>query len=217
MFPLGEARVLGRCEIFGKMLSTRALWFGGAVLVAAALAAACGEDEQEQRGTPQPPTSTATAARTAVPTPSPSAPSATPTGSKTPSPTPETAAYDLECVVVNVKLGEPLPANVYAPSGTFVPTGATQPGTKEVAGLRVEITGEAGEAVRSGEPSTNADYQGNLTVTIDEERTYSASQHTYTIVGNISYSISDLGTIADYDITATGGGFGTASKTCGKP
>jgi len=215
MCSLRKSRVPGKCKLFGTILPTCGLWFASAVLVAAALATACSEKEQEQAGTSQPPTSTATVGRTPAPTPSTANP--TPTGSETSLPTPETAAYALECLVVNTKLGDPLPANVYAPSGTFIPTGATEPGTMEVAGLRVEITGEAGEAVRSGEPSTSADYQGNLTLTIHEERTYSRSQHTYTIAGNISYSISDLGTVADYHITVTGAGFGIASKTCRRP
>jgi hypothetical protein len=244
MCPFRRARVRGKRELFGTMLSTCGLWIGSTVLVAAALAAACGENEQGQDNRSQLPTSTATVGRT--PAPAPSTVNPTPTGSKTSMPTPETAAYGLECLVINSNPEGPLPANVYALTGTFTPPEAAEAGAEEVAGLRVDvpegyalirfskgtakfqvgglrvdITGEVGEAVRSGDLSTTADYQGYLTVGINEERTYASSQHTYKIVGKIVYSVSDLGTaastMASYDITVTGGGFGTAPKTCRKP
>ena len=145
-----------------------------------------------------------------TPTELPATPTAQALATPTPAPTRETAAYSLKCQVVSVKLEDALPANVYALR--FAPSA----GATEVGGVRVDIAGETGDAVQTGQPSNDFDYYGNLYSVIDEERTYTASQHTYRIAGKISYRVSDFPNppVAGYHITVTGGPFGTTPKTC---
>ena len=138
----------------------------------------------------------------------------------TPSPIPSTFTPEatatptltLECSLVKVDIQQSLPANVYGAMGEFVGSGKP-----EIAALQIDIIGESGEITSQGNVTTEIDYHGNLSVKIDDERTYPDSKNIYKIIGTIVYKISDLETLSSYEITVSGGGFGTTSQTCKNP
>jgi hypothetical protein len=162
------------------------------------------------------PTKTPTAT-SAPPTaaPSPLPPTATPvlpteTSTETAVPPTPTPANALLCRVIKARLQRDTIANVYALLGTNT-AAAT-----EIAALQVDISGELGSGTHTGNRTITADYHGNISVSIDEKRTYASSQHTYSIVGTVTYNAPDLEKLARYVVIVSGGPFGSNLQTCEK-
>jgi hypothetical protein len=127
------------------------------------------------------------------------------TGEPTDTPTPAA----LQCITVEAHLQEFLVVNLYTVVGTS---------EAEVEGLQVDITCELGQASQRGSRETVTDHDaGRIVVNIDEERTYADTQHSYRIVGKISYGLFAMDILADYDLTVSGGVFGDTPQTCRKP
>lgn len=137
---------------------------------------------------------------------------ATPTpGLPTATATPEPIACTLQCDVVRVVFGTEQNATTYSITGMVISGGEEI----EIDGLQVGMTCELGGASQSGDRSTQGGGDA-ITVSIDEERTYTDTQRTYRIVGGVTYDPSSLD-ITDYDLTVTGGVFGETPQTCRKP
>src|SRR5688572_31444734 len=148
-------------------------------------------------------------------TPPPSAtivPSETPVQStSTPIPT-ATPVLTLKCNFIKVDVQQARAANVYGVTGELVGSGNI-----EISALQIDIIGESGQITSNGNVATEADYNGNLNVKIDDEWTYSDSKNVYKVTGTIVYKITDLEKQPSYAITVSGDGFGSKSQTCKSP
>ncbi|MGA2514491.1 MAG: hypothetical protein ABSG37_12870 [Candidatus Limnocylindrales bacterium] len=84
-----------------------------------------------------------------------------------------------------------------------------------VPGVQLTISCEHGPSTYTGSRFTAL--QGmTLVLSVAEQRTYSTSGHVYRINGTVSWSTTDMTTIADYDLTVTGGSLGSSAQRCTK-
>jgi hypothetical protein len=105
------------------------------------------------------------------------------------------------------------PPNVYGGTGDFFGSGNPQ-----IEVLQIDITGESGQITADGQVTSelSADWL-QIIVKVDDQWTYSDSKNVYKVAGEIAYDLPEVETISSYDITVSGGGFGTASQSCTKP
>lgn len=158
------------------------------------------------------PPATSTLTPSATPTPS-VTPTTTPTATIPPSATSTLTPTPvlLQCTIIKTKFQE-YPFNVYALTGEFFPNaGASAP---EIEALQVDVMGETGEATRKPKLTSNLSFDyTKLILNLADTRTYSDSDRSYEIQGYIEYNLAGL-TISKYNITVSGGIFGTKSQHC---